>query len=165
MLPHRCAAIALAAFLFDAGLASAQQQGSSESARVTVSLNADGSRTTYQFDGANRTAVATTTSKEGKVSGKIRYKIDEAGRFASGEVFGADDKLRFKTLYKYDDAGRLAQETQLAKDDSVQGKIVYAYDNNGRQAGYSTFDGSGKLIAKQAASPTSSPAKSEAGRK
>jgi hypothetical protein len=108
-----------------------------DAVRVTVSMNADGTRTTYEFDSPNRRAVATTTTKEGKTVGNIRYVLDEAGRFVSGEVYGPDDHLRFKTLYKYDDTGKLTQETQLGPDDAVRNKIVYAYDKIGRQTGYS----------------------------
>jgi hypothetical protein len=117
-----------------------------DAVRVTVSMNADGTRTTYELDSPNRRAVATTTTKEGKMVGRIRYVLDEAGRFASGEVYGPDEKLRFKTLYKYGDAGKLTQETQLGPDDAVRNKIVYAYDKNGRQTGYSVYDAAGKLI-------------------
>jgi hypothetical protein len=117
-----------------------------DAVRVTVSMNADGTRTTYEFDSPNRRAVATTTTKEGKTVGKIRYVLDEAGRFVSGEVYGPDDHLRFKTLYKYDDTGKLTQETQLGPDDAVRNKIVYAYDKIGRQTGYSVYDAAGKLI-------------------
>jgi YD repeat-containing protein len=117
-----------------------------DAVRVTVSMNADGTRTTYEFDAPRRRAVATTTTKEGKQVGKIRYVLDEAGRFFSGEVFGPDDQFRFKTLYKYDDAGRLTQETQLGSDDAVRNKIVYTYDAAGRQTGYSVYDAAGKLI-------------------
>jgi hypothetical protein len=114
--------------------------------RVTVSMNADGTKTTYEFDSPNHRATATTTGKDGKIVGRIRYTLDDANRFATGEVYGADDKLRFKTLYKYDAAGKLAQETQLAADDSVRNKIVYAYDKNGKQTGYSVYDAAGKLV-------------------
>ncbi len=117
-----------------------------DAVRVTVSINADGTRTTYEFDSPNRRAVATTTTKEGKIVGRIRYVLDEAGRYASGEVYGPDEKLRFKTLYKYDEAGKLTQETQLGPDDAVRNKIVYAYDKIGRQTGYSVYDATGKLI-------------------
>ena len=109
-------------------------------------MNADGTRTTYEFDSPHHRAVATTTTKEGKTVGKIRYVIDDAGRFVSGEVYGPDDQLRFKTLYKYDDAGKLTQEIQLGPDDAVRNKIVYAYDKTGRQTGYSVYDSAGKLI-------------------
>ena len=117
-----------------------------DSVRVTVSMNADGTRTTYEFDSAHHRAVATTTTKEGKIVGKIRYTLDEAGRFASGEVYGPNDQFRFKTLYKYDTAGKLLQETQLGADDAVRNKIVYAYDGAGRQTGYSVYDAGGKLL-------------------
>jgi YD repeat-containing protein len=117
-----------------------------DAVRVTVSMNADGTRTTYEFDAPRRRAVATTTTKEGKLVGKIRYVLDDAGRFFSGEVYGPDDQFRFKTLYKYDDAGRLTQETQLGSDDSIRNKIVYAYDKTGRQTGYSVYDAAGKLL-------------------
>jgi YD repeat-containing protein len=114
--------------------------------RVTVSMNADGTRTTYQYDSPNHRATATTTTPEGKVVGKILYVLDEAGRFASGEVYGPNDRFRFKTLYKYDEAGKLVQETQMGEDDVVHNKIVYAYDKNGKPTGYSIYDGAGKLI-------------------
>lgn len=117
-----------------------------DTVRVTVSMNADGTRTTYQFDSPHRRAVATTTGKDGKTVGKIRYLLDEAGRFVSGEVYGPDDQLRFKTLYKYDSDGKLTQETQLGPDDAVRNKIVYAYDKNGKQTGYTVYDAAGKLI-------------------
>ena len=114
--------------------------------RVTVSMNADGSRTTYEFDSLHHRATATTTSKDGKPVGRIRYVLDDAGRFASGEVYGPDEQFRFRTTYKYDAAGRLTEETQLGGDDSVRNKIVYAYDNMGRQIGYRVYDAAGKLI-------------------
>src|SRR5437868_12660999 len=114
--------------------------------RVTLSMNADGTRTTYEFDSPHHRATATITGKHGRVVGRIRYSLDDASRFATGEVYGPDDKLRFKTLYKYDAAGKLAQETQLAPDDSVRNKIVYAYDKNGKQTGYSVYDAAGKFV-------------------
>lgn len=117
-----------------------------DAVRVTVSMNADGTRTTYEFDGPNRRATATTTTREGKTIGKIRYTLDDAGRFATGEVYGPNDQFRFKTLYKYDAAGKLLEEKQLGSDDVLHNKIVYAYDKNGRQTGYSVYDAAGKLI-------------------
>ena len=117
-----------------------------DTVRVTVSQNNDGSRTTYETDPANRKAVATTTSAAGKPMSKIRYVLDESGRYESGSVFGPDDRLQFKTLYKYDDSARLLHETRLTKEDAVTMKIVYAYDQEGRPAGYSVFDAAGKLL-------------------
>jgi YD repeat-containing protein len=114
--------------------------------RVTVSINADGSRTTYEFDAPHHKAIATTTGKDGNLVGRIRYTLDDAGRFASGEVYGADDQFRFRTLYKYDASGKLTQETQLGQGDAVRNKIVYAYDKLGRQIGYTVYDAAGKLV-------------------
>jgi hypothetical protein len=129
-----------------------------DTVRVTVSLNADGSRTTYEFDSLHHKATATTTGKDGKMMGKIRYTLDEAGRFASGEVYGSDQQLRFKTLYKYDAVGKLTQETQLGQDDAVRNKIVYAYDKNGKQTGYTVYDAAGKVIRRTpGVSPSASP--------
>ena len=130
--------------------------------RVTVSMNADGTKTTYEFDAPNHRAVATTTGKDGKTVGRIRYTLDDANRFASGEVYGPDDKLRFKTLYKYDAAGKLTQEIQLGTDESVRSKIVYAYDKLGKQTGYSVYDAAGKLIRQTPGAlprPTATPRK------
>jgi hypothetical protein len=130
-----------------------------EAVRVTVSMNADGTRTTYEFDAPHHRAVATTTAKDGKMVGRIRYVLDDASRFASGEVYGPDEQLRFKTLYKYDAAGKLTQETQLGPDDSVRNKIVYAYDKAGRQTGYTVYDAAGKMIRQTpGAAPRSTPA-------
>ena len=63
-------------------------------------MNADGSRTVYEFDSLHHKAKATTTDKNGKPLGTIRYTLDEAGRFMRGEVYGPDDQFRFKTLYR-----------------------------------------------------------------
>ena len=119
-----------------------------DTVRVTVSINQDGSRTTYEFDAANHKATATTRSRDGKLIGRIRYVLDPEGRFSRGEVFGPDEKLRFKTLYKYGDAGRLVEESQLGPDDSVRHKIVYTYDQLGKQIGYSVYDAKGNLLNK-----------------
>lgn len=129
-----------------------------DAVKVTVSINADGTRTTYHFDAPNHRATATTTTKEGSAISKVVYVLDDAGRFASGEVYGANNQLRFKTVYKYDEAGRLAQETQLGADDALHHKIVYAYDKNGKQSGYSVYDAAGKLVRQTpAAAPARSP--------
>lgn len=117
-----------------------------DAVRVTVSMNADGTRTVYEFDSPHHRAIATTTGKDGKTIGKIRYILDEAGRFASGEIYGPGDQLRFKALYKYDTAGKLTQETQLGPDDAVRNKIVYVYDKNSRQTGYTVYDAAGKIV-------------------
>jgi hypothetical protein len=146
---HHRAFRALAIGLFLACLSPLHGQMATQTpdtVRVTVSMNADGTRTTYEFDSPRHRATATTTGKDGKIVGRIRYVLDEADRFASGEVYGPDDQLRFKTLYKYDTAGKLIQETQLSADDSVRNKITYAYDKNGQQIGYSVYDAGGKLI-------------------
>src|SRR5437868_8328093 len=114
-------ALFLGLFLAGLGKLAAQvETPTPDTIRITVSMNADGTRTTYEFDSPHHRAVATTTTKEGKTVGKIRYVIDDAGRFVSGEVYGPDDQLRFKTLYKYDDAGKLTQEIQLGPDDAVR---------------------------------------------
>ena len=145
----RCGRRALFSGLFLASLGSLGAQVASstpDTVRVTVSMNADGTRTTYEFDAPHHRATATTTGKDGKIVGRIRYLLDDASRFASGEVYGPEDQFRFKTLYKYDSGGRLTQETQLGADDSVRNKIVYAYDKNGRQTGYTVYDAAGKVI-------------------
>ena len=129
------------------------ESSSTDAVRVTVSLNADGSRTIYQFDNAKHEAIATTTDSDGKPRGKIVYQIGDAGRFVSGVFFGPDEKFLFKSVYKYDAAGRLEQETHLAKDDSVINKIVYKYSPAGKQIGYSVFDPAGKLVSGSTSPP------------
>ena len=160
MFARPISAVFLAGLFAAGNVALAQQtEPTPETVRVTVSMNADGSRTVYEFDSVHRKAKATTTDKNGKPLGRIRYVLDDASRFISGEVYGPDDQLRFKTLYKYDEAGRLSQETQLSKDDAVQHKLIYAYDKNGRQTGYAVYDAAGKLVSQKGPSPTATPKK------
>jgi hypothetical protein len=133
------------------------QEDNSE-VRVSVVLNADGSRTVYETNSANHKTVATTTGKDGKLREKIRWDLDENGRFLRGEVFGPKDQFRFILQNKYDASNHLVEETHFAKDQSVIGKIVFRYDAAGHQIGYSTYDGAGKLLG-QTVAPTASPAK------
>ena len=148
--------------LCSTGLSQSPEKSETNAIRVTVSMNADGSRTVYEFDDAQHKAVATITGQDGKVREKIHYDIDDLGRFSSGTIFGADGRFRFKSRYKYDSAGRIQEETQSAQDDTLLHKIVYDYDQNGKLAGYSIFDTSGKLLGRTTvpATITSPPSKS-----
>lgn len=127
-----------------------------DSVRVSVTLNEDGSRTSYQFDPANHKAIATTTERDGKVRQKIEYALDDAGRFGSGKVYGPDGKFLFSAIYKYDAAGRLREEGRFSKDNQPAGKIVYDYDAAGKQVGYSLLDKNGKIIG-HTSTPTPTP--------
>jgi len=125
----------LACALLMCGGATAFGQASTDAVRVTMSMHPDGSRTVYNFDNAQHTAVSTTTDPDGKVRQTIRYQLDNAGRFSTGEVSGPDGRVLLH-------------------------KIVYSYDSAGRQTGYSVFDGSGKLVSRtggSAARPSPSP--------
>lgn len=156
-LPLHRSTITFVGLVFLLPCASAQTEPwPTDAVRVTVSLNSDGSRTTYEFDNVHRKATAATTARDGKLVGRIRYEMDEAGRFSSGIVYGPDEKFRFKVLYKYDGAGRLVQEIHLTRDDSVINKFVYSYDQVGRRNGWWVYDASGKLIA-SSTSPTPTP--------
>jgi hypothetical protein len=134
--------------LFIFGGATAFAQAPTDAVRVTMSMHPDGSRTVYNFDNAQHTAVATTTDPDGKVRQTIRYQLDNAGRFSTGEVSGPDGRVRLKSRYKYDDAGRILEEAQSAADGTLLHKIVYSYDSAGKQTGYSVFDASGKLVSR-----------------
>ena len=125
-----------------------------EAVRVNVTLNTDGSRTVYEFDSPNHKATAMTTTKDGKMLGRIFYKLDDAGRFSSGQFFGPDGKFLFNSTYKYDGNGRVQEETKTSKEGAVISKIVYAYDAAGKQTGYSVYDGSGKLLGRTSSRPT-----------
>src|SRR5260370_24361448 len=129
----------VASNIFQAQLAFSQPTDQTETVRVTVSMNADGSRTVYKFDEAQHKTVATTTGQDGKVREKIRYQLDDAGRYSSGMVFGADGRLRFKSPYKYDNAGPLQEETQAAENAALLHKIVYSYDQERKPIGSFTF--------------------------
>lgn len=130
----------------------------SDAVRVNVTVNADGSRTTFQFDNASRKATAITTEPDGRtMRGKTIYRIDDRGRFGSGVSFDGKGSFRFKSLYKYDGAGRIQEEAQLGKDDAVLNRIVYSYDTNGRQTGYSVFDANGKSLGQTSAAAMMTP--------
>ena len=147
LLQLRALLVAFSAFT---AVASAQTppNDSDQPVRVNVTVNPDGTRTTYQFDQAHHQATATTATADGKVTGKMKYQIDEAGRFSSGVSYGPDDKFLFKSTYKYTAEGRLDQEIHLSKDDKVVNKIVYSYDANGKQTGYVVYDASGNVIGR-----------------
>ena len=134
--------------LLISGIATGFAQAPTDAVRVTMSMHPDGSRTVYNFDNAQHTAVATTTDPDGKVRQTIRYQLDNAGRFSTGEVSGSDGRVRLKSRYKYDDAGRILEEAQSAPDGTLLNKIVYSYDASGKQTGYSVFDASGKLVSR-----------------
>ena len=157
--PLSAAALAISLHCALSIFAQAPVPTSKDAVRVTISLNADGSRTVYQFDNAKHEAIATTTDSDGKSRGKTVYQIGEAGRFASGVVFGPDEKFLFKSIYKYDAAGRLEQESHLTKDDAVVNKIVYKYNPAGKQVGYSVFDAAGKLVSASTSPAPSATAK------
>jgi YD repeat-containing protein len=127
-----------------------------DAVRVTVTMNPDGSRTTYEYDNQNHRATAITNDPDGKMRGKIRYEIDDAGRFANGTIFSADGKFRFKSIYKYDNAGRLSEETHLNEKGGLINKLVYHYDASGKATGYSVYDAAGKLMG-NSATPTPPP--------
>ena len=151
---------ALACALLIWGATTAPSQAPADAVRVTMSMHPDGSRTVYNFDNEQHTAVATTIDPDGKVRQTIRYQLDNAGRFSTGEVSGPDGRVRLKSRYKYDDAGRILEEAQSAADGTLLHKIVYSYDSGGKQSGYSVLDASGKLVSRTggvAARPSPSP--------
>ena len=126
----------------------AQPNESDQPVRVNVTMNPDGTRTTYQFDQAHRQATAVTTNAQGKVTQKAKYQIDDAGRFSSGVVTGPNDKFLYKSVFKYNPDGRLGEETHFNQNETVANKLVYSYDANGRQSGYVVYDGSGNVIGR-----------------
>src|SRR5437773_10013489 len=142
-------ALACAVFVFSAMIAFGQAP--SDAVRVTVSMHPDGSRTIYNFDNAQHTAVATTTDPDGKVRQTIRYRLDDAGRFSIGEVSGADGRIRLKSRYKYDDGGHILEEIQTAADGTLLNKILYSYNSSGKQTGYAVCCACGKLATRTAA--------------
>ena len=158
----------LACALFICSGATAFGQAPTDAVRVTMSMHPDGSRTVYNFDNAQHTAVATTTDADGKVRQTIHYQLDNAGRFSTGEVSGLDGRVRLKSRYKYDDAGRILEEAQTAADGTLLHKIVYSYDSTGKQTGYSVVDASGKLVSRTGgpvARPSPSPKPREKARR
>lgn len=123
-----------------------QTDPSSNAVRVTVSLNDDGSRTIYESDGAQHTAVATTKDAAGKVRSILRYKLDDAGRFAHGDICGPDGTVRFKADYRYNSAGRLEEERQVSTSGRLIHRLVYHFDKSGRQTGYTAYDETGRSL-------------------
>ena len=139
----------IAVFLVAAS-AFAQTPSPSDLVRVTVSMNADGSRTTYEWDTANHKATATTTAGK-NVREKIRYVLDDNGRFVTGEVLGPKDNVRFVTRYKYDNAGRVAEESQSTPDGVLQHRIVHSYNTAGKETGYIIYDANGRIEHREGA--------------
>ncbi|MGE5207895.1 MAG: hypothetical protein ACM3KL_01050 [Alphaproteobacteria bacterium] len=150
--PLLALACALPGWCVTVGLSEAQQ-APTDAVRVTMSMHPDGSRTVYNFDNAQHTAVATTTDPDGKVRETIHYQLDNAGRFATGEVSGPDGRVRLKSRYKYDDSGHILEEAQSTADGTLLHRIVYSYDSEGKQSGYSVFDASGKLVSRTGGAP------------
>jgi hypothetical protein len=150
---------ALALLLSIAAGQSQQRDGSVGAVRVRMTVNSDGSRTTYRFNDVERICVAKTTSEDGKVLENVRYELDEAGRFLAGRIYGPDGKLRFKSRYKYDSAGRMEKETQMNEQGDLLHRIVYSYDQTGNPTGYSVFDANGKLENRLMVPTSSVPAK------
>jgi YD repeat-containing protein len=144
--------LASLAFLLAAPLLGfGQEESASGQVRVSVVLNADGSRTVYEANNENHKSVATTTEADGKLREKIRYDLDENGRFLRGEVLGPKEQFRFVAKYRYDANNHLIEETHLARDETVIGKLVFHYDAAGRQIGYFAYDGTGKLLGQTSA--------------
>ena len=138
---------------------------SNDSVRVNVTLNQDGSRTSYRFDPANHKATATTNDRDGKPQSKIEYELDDLGRFGSARIYGPDGKFQFRSVYKYDAGNRLQEETKYSKDNKLLGRIVYSYDGSGKQTGYSVYDANGKLLGQTSPiAPTPPPKQSKKSR-
>ncbi|MGI9114941.1 MAG: hypothetical protein DLM52_02340 [Chthoniobacterales bacterium] len=133
--------------------ASAQEAGGE--VRVSVVINPDGSRSTYQTDATNHKSVATTRTTDGKMREKINYDLDENGRFIRGQVLGPKGEFRFVAQYKYDASNHLSEEVRVDKEENVVGRIVFQYDAGGHQTGYTVYDGAGKILGQTA--PAKSP--------
>ena len=107
------------ALLFAAtALFSALAQDETSEVRVSVVLNADGSRTTYETNAATHKTVATTTSKDGKLREKISYDLDENGRFARAEISGPKEQFRLGAEYRPDHVGGLRRGGQRPPGDA-----------------------------------------------
>ena len=76
IMKHFRFASGLACALLICGGATAFGQASTDAVRVTMSMHPDGSRTVYNFDNAQHTAVSTTTDPDGKVRQTIRYQLE-----------------------------------------------------------------------------------------
>src|SRR5436309_14145398 len=118
------------AFRFSVAIASrcAFAQEENGEVRVSIVLNADGSRTVYETNAANHKTMATTTGKDGKLREKIRWDLDENGRFLRGEVFGPKEQFRFILQNKYDSNKHMLEEAHRAKAHRMMGKIFYLND-------------------------------------
>src|SRR5436309_14677857 len=70
------------------------QEDNNTEVRVSVVLNADGSRTIYETNAATQKTVATTTGKDGKLREKLRWFLAEDGRLLPGAALGPRDHFR-----------------------------------------------------------------------
>jgi hypothetical protein len=156
--PHFMRAPFAAIFLLASALSCPGQEAPPGEVRVSVVLNPDGSRTTYETDATNRKCVATTRTAAGKAREKINYDLDENGRFARGQVLGPKGEFRFLAQYKYDGNNHVTEEVRLDQNQNVVGRIVFQYDAAGHQTGYAVYDGAGKILG-QTAPVKATPAK------
>jgi hypothetical protein len=100
-LPISTISFPAAVFFAAIALGLVAENSDKEPVRVTVSLNAGGSRTTYRFDRPNKKATALTTGPDGKVREKIPYEFDDSGRFVNGVISDAGGQVRFEALLFY----------------------------------------------------------------
>ena|ERR1700730_12515841 len=75
-----------AVFIAAVGYPQVANNSDQNAVRVTITLNADGSRTSYEFDAAHKKATAVTTTSDGKVREKIKYDLDDSD--AAGKLLG-----------------------------------------------------------------------------
>src|SRR5438046_10495463 len=68
------------------GFGQSPDQARADAVRVTMSMHPDGSRAVYNFDAAQHTAVAITTSQDGKVRETVRNVLDDSGRVSVERV-------------------------------------------------------------------------------
>src|SRR5438067_11999548 len=90
----------LACALLICGGATAIGQAPTDAVRVTMSMHPDGSRTVYNIDKAQHTAVSTTTDLHGIIRQTIRNQLDIAVRLSSVAISLPDGRVRLKSRQK-----------------------------------------------------------------
>ncbi|MCB0114041.1 MAG: hypothetical protein R2873_16155 [Caldilineaceae bacterium] len=106
--------------------------------------HADGSRTNYHYDDAQRHVRTIDYDAEDNVTCEIHYDYDASDRVSGWRVFQPADTLlmRFERRYRPDGA---IEDLQFSPDDELEWRFVEQHDDeNGLQL--ITFDANGQMI-------------------
>ncbi len=104
----------------------------SDTVRVKVTLNPDGSRTAYEFDTAHHTATATTTSRDGKPAAKFSTSSMRPAVSRPALFTARTGSFASRAYISTTTPAGCRKRRNSTKDGAVISKIVYTYDSAGK---------------------------------